>query len=52
MGASSNITAGVRYTTPHTLQEPPADHLNETTTSICEGVEARLRDMGLSAISH
>jgi hypothetical protein len=46
-GASSNTTAGVRYTTPHAPQAPPADHLNETTAIIWEGVEARLRDMGL-----
>jgi hypothetical protein len=30
----------------------PTDHLNETTVRIWEGVEARLRDMGLSPISH
>jgi hypothetical protein len=52
MSSGSNTTARGRYAAPHTLQPPPADHLNETTTRIWEGVEARLRDMGLSLISH
>jgi hypothetical protein len=51
-GASSNTIARVRYTTPHAPQAPPADCLNETTARMWEGVEARLRDMGLSPISH
>jgi hypothetical protein len=51
-GASSNTMAGVRYAAPHAPQPPPVDHLNETTARIWEGVEARLRDMGLSPISH
>jgi hypothetical protein len=37
---------------PHAPQPPLTDHLNETTARIWEGVEARLRDMGLSPISH
>jgi hypothetical protein len=36
----------------HTHHMHPTSHLNETTTRIWEGVEVRLRDMGLSAISH
>jgi hypothetical protein len=51
-GADSNTTAGIRYATPHAPQPPPTDRLNETTARIWEGVEARLRDMGLSPISH
>jgi hypothetical protein len=51
-GAGSNTTAGVRYIVPHAPQAPLVDHLNETTTKIWEGVEARPRDMGLSPISH
>jgi hypothetical protein len=51
-GAGSNTTAGVRYIVPHAPQAPLVDHLNETTAKIWEGVEARLRDMGLSPISH
>jgi hypothetical protein len=50
--AGGDAAAGVRYTIPHTPQPPPTDHLSETTARIWEGVEARLRDMGLSAISH
>jgi hypothetical protein len=49
IGAGSNTATGVIYTTP---QPPPTDRLNETTTRIWEGVEARLRNMGLSPISH
>jgi hypothetical protein len=48
-GAGSNTTAGVRYAASHAT---PTDRLNETTTRIWEGVEARLRDMGRSPISH
>jgi hypothetical protein len=51
-GASSNTTAEIRYVAPHAPQPPPTDHLNETITRIWEGVEARIRDMGLSPISH
>jgi hypothetical protein len=47
MGAGSNTTTGVRYTTPHAPQAPPTDRLNKTTTRIWEGVEARLREWGL-----
>jgi hypothetical protein len=46
--ADSNTTSEVRYAAPHT----PPNHLNKTTARIWEGVEARLRDMGLSPISH
>jgi hypothetical protein len=52
VSTGSNTTAGVRYAAPHAPQPPPADHLNESTTRIWEGVEAWLRDMGLSPISH
>jgi hypothetical protein len=31
---SSNTIAGVRYTTPHASEAPPADRLNKTTTRI------------------
>jgi hypothetical protein len=48
-GVGSNTTAGVRYTAP---QAPPTDRLNKTTARIWEGVEARLREMVLSPISH
>jgi hypothetical protein len=48
-GAGSNTTTGVRYAAP---QAPLTSHFNETTARIWEGVEARLRDMGLSLISH
>jgi hypothetical protein len=51
-GAGSNTTTGIRYAAPHAPQPPPTDHLNETTARIWEGVDARLRDMGLSHISH
>jgi hypothetical protein len=51
-GAGGNAIAGVRYTPPHVPQPPPIDHLNEITAMIWEGVEATLRDMGLSLISH
>jgi hypothetical protein len=49
-GADSNTTTGVRYAAPHAL--PPISHLNETTARIWEGVEGRLKDIGLSPISH
>jgi hypothetical protein len=49
VSTSSNTMAGVRYAAP---QPPPVDRLNETTARICEGVKARLRDIGLSPISH
>jgi hypothetical protein len=49
MGAASNSTAGFRYAAP---QVPLTDRLNETTARIWEGIKARLRDMGLSPISH
>jgi hypothetical protein len=52
MSASNNTTAGVRYAAPHASQPPPTNRVNKTTTRICEVVEARLRDMGLSPISH
>jgi hypothetical protein len=52
VSTGSNTTVGVRYAAPHAPQPPPADRLNETTARISEGVEARLRDMGLSPISH
>jgi hypothetical protein len=52
VSTSSNTTVGVRYTTPHAPQPLLADRLNETTTRIWEGVEARLRDMRLSPINH
>jgi hypothetical protein len=48
-GADNNTATGVRHAAPHT---PPTSYLNETTARIWEGVEARLRDMGLSPISH
>jgi hypothetical protein len=51
-GAVSNSTTEFRYVTPQAPQAPPTDRLNETTARIWEGVEARLRDMGLSPISH
>jgi hypothetical protein len=51
-GAGGNATIRVRYTTPHVPQPLPTDRLNETTARIWESVEARLRDMGLSSISH
>jgi hypothetical protein len=51
-GAGGNAATGVWYTAPHVTQPPSNDHLNETTARIWEGVEARLRDMGLSPISH
>jgi hypothetical protein len=47
--AGSNTATRVRYAAPHA---PPIGHLNETTARIWEGVEARLRDMGLSPISY
>jgi hypothetical protein len=52
VSTSSNTTARVRYAAPHAPQPRPVDHLNKTTAIIWEGVEARLRDMGLSPISH
>jgi hypothetical protein len=52
ISTSSNTTAGVRYPAPHAPQPPPLDCLNETIARIWEGVEASLRDMGLSPISH
>jgi hypothetical protein len=52
VSTSSNTTAGVRYAAPHAPQPTPIDCLNETIARIWEGVEARLRDMGLSPISH
>jgi hypothetical protein len=51
-GASGNAATGVRYTTPHMPQPSPTDCLNETTNRIWDSVEARLRDMWLSPISH
>jgi hypothetical protein len=51
MGVGGNAAAGVRYTMPHVPQPHPTDHLNETTTRIWEGVEVRLRDIGLTLIS-
>jgi hypothetical protein len=48
-GAGSNTTTRVRYAAPHV---PSTGHSNETTARIWEGVEARLRDMGLIPISH
>jgi hypothetical protein len=51
-GAGSNTTTGIRYAAPHTPQPPHVDRLNKTTARIWEGVEGRLRDMGLSPISH
>jgi hypothetical protein len=36
----------------HAHQTPPTGHLNETTARIWEGIEARLRDMGLSPICY
>jgi hypothetical protein len=48
-GITSNTTTEVRYAAPHA---PPTDRLNETTARIWEGAEARLRDMGISPISH
>jgi hypothetical protein len=50
--ASSSTTTGVRYAAPHASQPDPTDSLNEPTARIWEGVEARLRDLGLSPISH
>jgi hypothetical protein len=47
-----NTTVGVRYATPHAPQPPLTNRLNETTTRIWEGVKGRLRDIGLSPISH
>jgi hypothetical protein len=49
MGADSNTATGVRHAPPHA---PPTGRLNETTARIWEGVKARLRDIGLSPISH
>jgi hypothetical protein len=51
-GVGGNAAGGVRYITPHVPRPTPTDHLNETTVRIWEGVDARLRDMGLSPISH
>jgi hypothetical protein len=48
-GAGNNTITEVRYTAP---QAPPTGHLIETTARIWEGVEASLRYMGLSPISH
>jgi predicted small metal-binding protein len=49
MGAGSNNATRVRYAAPHA---PLTDRLNETTARIWVGVEGRLRDMGISPISH
>jgi hypothetical protein len=51
-GAGSNTTTGIRYAAPHAPQPPPTDNLNEITARIWDSVEARLRDMVLSPISH
>jgi hypothetical protein len=51
-GAGSNTTTEIRYAAPHAPQATPTDRLNETTARIWQGVEARLRDMCLSPISH
>jgi hypothetical protein len=51
-GAGSNTTTKVRYAATHAPQPPSTDPLNKTTARIWEGVEARLRDMVLSPISH
>jgi hypothetical protein len=48
-GAGSNTATRVRHAAPHAA---PTGHLNKTTTRIWEGVKARLRDMGISPISH
>jgi hypothetical protein len=47
-----NTTVGVRCATPHAPQPPLTNRLNETTTRIWEGVKGRLRDIGLSPLSH
>jgi hypothetical protein len=52
ISTGSNTTVGVRYVAPTHATTTPADHLNETTARIWEGVETRLRDMGLSPVSH